>query len=103
MIVIIIIMSLPLEIFQLISNYADVIIKFRILSTCRYINDNVYINTLYDILYVIYNINVGFHICECPAVINKLTSELLIKHAHIAELNIANNYNINDKNIKNLK
>ena len=88
---------LPLEIFQLITNHTDVITKFKILSTCKNINENVYINTFYDELCY------KDSIYEYPKNSHKLTSEILQKHKNITELNIEDNRYIYNDDIKHLK
>ena len=96
-------MYLPLEIIQLITNCSDVITKFRILSTSKEINDNVYINTFYDKLYIKHNIYGSLKIYEYPKISHKITGKILYRHRNITELNLRKNGNIHDSDIKHLK
>ena len=61
----------PLEIIQLISNSSCVRTKFNILVTCKDINNNGWINTFYDKLYLE---NGSIH--ESPNISHKITQRV---------------------------
>lgn len=96
-------MELPFEIIQLITNECDVKTKFNILITCNNTYNNIMINTFYDTLYTNLWLYKGSSVYEHPSICENISNEILNKFKCITELNIFNNHNIVDDDIRHLK
>lgn len=83
------------EIIQIITNKCDIKTKLNIQTTCKYLYDNIKIYTFYETLKCD-----SFKICKCPNI--SVTSDTLKRHKYITELDIMDNDDIIDDDIKHL-
>ena len=91
-------MNIPLEILQIIANHCDVQTKLNVKMVCKYNNDNIWINNVYDKLYY----QIWNKVIEYPNISSKI-NQIMINHKYITMLNIKSNDNIFDDDIKHLK